>query len=313
MGRFFLFCKCKLTKISNTLLANTSHFHLIEDSFIFYINTMWKVLWIIRVIAGLLLLKAGFGKFGADADKMEFIGSAASNLLPFLDVLPTSVWFWVAAIGQVLAGAALVLWYKTKLAGILWALIMLFAWNHTGWGMDIELLTILIWSLIAAFLWGGDFSLSGMLKGGLGKAGAMAGWVAGGLWDVAKGAGNLAGDVVWWAADLAGKAASTATGAAWSVVGGVADTAGKVAGWAADAAKGTGGLIWGLAGWLWDVTESVINKWGDLAKNAVTQVANKVDAATGWVASDMIDKVEDMAGDMIEKAEDMVEEVIDVD
>ncbi len=287
-----------------------------------------KILGIIRVVAGVLILIAGLGKFGGD---MSQVGGAAPALLPFLWFLSNTAWGRAAAIWQVLAWAGLILWYKTRLAGLLAAIIMIFAWNVIGWELNPTLLVILLWAIIAAFMWGGDFSLESMLKWSLGKAGAMAGGVAGWLWGIAKGAGNLAGDVVWWAADLAGKAASTTTGAVWSVAkgaadvagsavdaagsvaGGVADAAWSVAGWAADAVKGAGGLIGGLAGWLWDAAGSVIDKWWDMAKGVVTAVADKVDAATGWVASGIIDKVEDMAEDLIEKAEDVVEEVIDVD
>lgn len=288
----------------------------------------WKILWVIRVIAGALLLLAWLGKFGGD---MSQLGAAAPWLLWFLDFLPNSARGWVATIGEILAGAWLLLWYKTRLAGLLWFIIMIFAWNAIGWSLDPKLLFILIWSAIAAFLWGGDFSLEWFLKGWLGKAWSLAGWVAGGLWDVAKGAGNIAWDVVWWATDLAGKAASTATWAvkdvAWaagnvaswavdaagSVAKGATDAAGWVVWWAADAVKGAGWAIWWLAGWIWDMAGWVIDKGGDMAKGVVGSIADKVDAATGWVASGIIDKVEEVAGDMIDKAEDVVEDMVDGD
>ena len=305
-----------------------------------------KILGIIRVVAGVLILIAGLGKFGGD---MSQVGGAAPALLPFLWFMSNTAWGRAAAIWQVLAGAGLILWYKTRLAGLLAAIIMIFAWNVIGWELDPKLLIILLWALIAAFMWWGDFSLESMLRGGFSKAGAVTWAVAGGIgwvWNVVKGAGSVIGDsvgkaastatgAVWSVAggvadvagsavdaagsvaggvvDAAGSAASTATGAVWSVAGGVADAAWSVAGWAADAVKGAGGLIWGLAGWLWDMAGWVIDKWWDMAKGVVTAVADKVDAATGWVASGIIDKVEDMAEDLIEKAEDMVEEVIDVE
>lgn len=286
----------------------------------------WKILWVIRVIAGILLLLAWLGKFGGD---MSQLWAAAPGLLWFLDFLPNSTRGWIATIGEILAGAWLLLGYKTRLAGLLWLIIMIFAWNALGWSMDPKLLITLIWSAIAAFLWGGDFSLESFLKGWLGKAWSLAGWVAGGLWDVAKGAGNLAWDVVWWATDLAGKAASTATwavkgaaDAAWSVASWAVDAAGSVAkgatdvawwvvGWAADAVKGAGGIVGDIAGWVGDLAGWAIDKAWDMAKWVVGSVADKVDAATGWVASGIIDKVEEVAGDMIEKAEDVVEDMVD--
>jgi len=274
---------------------------------------MWKLLWIIRVVAGILLLLAWLGKFGGMPGNIDFVWGAAGKLIPFLEVLPNNVWFRVATLGEILAGAALILGYKTKLAGIVWAIIMLFAWNATGWGMDPKLLTILIGSLLTVFMGPGDFSLDKMLWGALGKATWAVGSVAWGIGDVAKGAANAAGSVASGAVDAAGSVAKGATNAAGSAVKGVGDAAWSVAGWAVDAVKGAGWLAGDLVGWVGDLAGWAIDKAGDMAKWVVTQVADKVDAATGWVASGVIDKVEDMAGDMIEKAEDMVEDAIDGD
>ncbi len=294
---------------------------------------MQKILWIIRVVAGILLLLAWLAKFGGMPWNIDFVGWAAGQLLPFLEIIPNTIWFWIATLGEILAGAALILWYKTRNAALIAAVIMIFAWNATGWGMDPKLLFILIWSLLTLFMWAWDFSLDKMLWWALSTATGAVGSVAGWITDVAKGAvdaagsvaswavdaagsvawwvADAAGSVAWWALDAAGSVASWAVDAAGSVAWWVADAAGSVAWWALDAVKWAWWLAWGLMWWVADMAWWAIDKAWDMAKGAVSAVADKVDAATWWVASWIIDKVEEVAWDMIDKAEDVVEDMVD--
>ena len=273
--------------------------------------------------------------FGSD---MAQLWSAAPAFLWFLDFLPNTVWGWIGTIGSILAGAGLLLGHKTRLAGIVWAIILIINWNAIGRTSDVGLLITLIGSIIAAFMWGGDFSLEKMLKWTISKTGAVTWAVAGGIWwvwNVVKGTGSVIWDSVGkvadtatkWAADLANKAsdavstatkktkaaAEAASNTAKEVSKDATDTAEDVTSSAKNTAKWVGGMIWWLAEGLGGMAGWAIDKAGDAAKWAVTQIADKIDAATGWVASGIIDKVEDMAEDIIDKAEDMVEEVIDVE
>jgi len=62
---------------------------------------------LLRILLGVAWIYFGVGKFGADADKMEFIGSAATKLFPYLDFFSTDIRFWIAAITQIVIGLVL--------------------------------------------------------------------------------------------------------------------------------------------------------------------------------------------------------------
>lgn len=97
-------------------------------------NMCSYVTWVLRILLGAAWIYFGVSKFGADADKMEFIGSAATGLFPFLDFLSTSVWFWVAAITQIVMGLVLLAGcrFLVKYAAVM-SLIMLMFITHTAW------------------------------------------------------------------------------------------------------------------------------------------------------------------------------------
>lgn len=96
-------------------------------------KTKKTVLTILSLALGLGMLIFGLMKFGAPIEMQEWIGGAAHQAgLTFLSI---STWFWIATIGEIIAGILLLIGCsKGKKAGaLLTIIIMLVALNSTGW------------------------------------------------------------------------------------------------------------------------------------------------------------------------------------
>ncbi len=112
-------------------------------------STQEKVVWAVRILLGLGMLIFGNMKFGADAEMQAFVGGAGHSILPFLSV---GAWFWIATIGEIVAGLRLL--SGVKGGAMLTILIMLFALNAT-WFADPKAWIFLIAAIaVIVFKWG---------------------------------------------------------------------------------------------------------------------------------------------------------------
>lgn len=95
-------------------------------------KTLSQALMVLRILLGIAMIYFGATKFGADANKMAFIGWAAYGL--GLTFLSTTTWFWVATIGEILAWILLIMGKcYTKYGAGLTLIIMIFVGNAIGW------------------------------------------------------------------------------------------------------------------------------------------------------------------------------------
>ncbi len=105
-------------------------------------STKGKVLGAIRILVGLAMLIFGVMKFGAPADAQAFIGGAGHKLgLTFLSI---GTWFWIAVIGEIIAGLLLISGCKklSSLGAILTLIIMVFAINAAGFDLNAILVSV---------------------------------------------------------------------------------------------------------------------------------------------------------------------------
>jgi len=81
------------------------------------------------------MLYFGAMKIGASDMMVNFVGGAGAKMgLGFLSV---HTWFWIAVIGEIVAGLFLLLGGKwTKIGAILTLIIMMFAGNAIGWNFS---------------------------------------------------------------------------------------------------------------------------------------------------------------------------------
>lgn len=64
-----------------------------------------KILFVLRMLLGIAMIYFGVSKFGAPDMMVNFVGSAGAKMgLGFLSV---QTWFWIAVIGEILAGLLL--------------------------------------------------------------------------------------------------------------------------------------------------------------------------------------------------------------
>jgi len=68
---------------------------------------------VIRILLGLVMLYFGIMKVIGPAEMHALVGGAAHKFT-FLQFLSTEVWFWIATIGEIVAGIFLITghWYK---------------------------------------------------------------------------------------------------------------------------------------------------------------------------------------------------------
>jgi len=111
-----------------------------------------KVLWVLRIITWAILIIFGLGKFWWWSEWMAELGSAATNLLPFLSVIPTVARWWIAAISEVVAWLFIISWCRLLVSkwAILALLIMVFAW--TSQWISVPLIIVSAWALVALFV-----------------------------------------------------------------------------------------------------------------------------------------------------------------
>jgi hypothetical protein len=131
--------------------------------------------------------------------KIAFIGGAGAKMgLGFLSV---QVWFWIAVVGEILAGLLLLAGGKfAKIGALLTLIIMVFVGNAIGWNVsNVNFVLTTLAALVVLFYgngsWTGDTgidtsNLSGKIGGSLGGLGAMVG--AGAMLDSIK---DKVGDV----------------------------------------------------------------------------------------------------------------------
>lgn len=106
----------------------------------------WKILWGVRILAGLWILWWWLMKLWASPEMMQMVGSAWPAM--WLTFFGVTTWFWIAVVGEILAWLFLVSGCR-KLTGIgagLTIVIMLFALNLMGWTTPD---TLLAWIFLA--------------------------------------------------------------------------------------------------------------------------------------------------------------------
>lgn len=99
-----------------------------------------KVVGGIRILLGIAMLYFGGMKIGASPEMMAFVGGAAHKF--GLTFLSTTVWFWIAVVGELLAGALLLTGHWAKVGALLTLIIMAFAVNAVGANLNAILVTI---------------------------------------------------------------------------------------------------------------------------------------------------------------------------
>lgn len=116
-----------------------------------------KVLGIIRILLGAGMLFFWVMKLMqmGDPGTVEMVGGAGHAMgLKFLSV---TVWFWIATIGEILAGAMLLTGHKYKVGAILTIIIMAFAINAVG--MDPKAIAFLVGAILVLVMGPGCWML----------------------------------------------------------------------------------------------------------------------------------------------------------
>jgi len=92
------------------------------------------ITWIIRILLWAAMLYRGCMKlWNMSPESIEFVGWAWHKM--GLTFLSTTVWFWIAVIGQIAAGLMLLFWWKAKWGAVLTLVFMIFVWNVWGWDL----------------------------------------------------------------------------------------------------------------------------------------------------------------------------------
>lgn len=114
-------------------------------------NTTSSVVWLVRILLGAAMIFFWASKFGMWPEGQAMIWWAAH--LVWLTFLSATTWFWIAVIGEVVAWVLLLFWWKTKIWALLTLLIMVFAWNFTGWDLNINAIAVSLAAIIV-LVWG---------------------------------------------------------------------------------------------------------------------------------------------------------------
>lgn len=99
-----------------------------------------KIVGVIRILLGIAMLYFGVMKLGAGADMVAMIGGAGHKF--GLTFLSTTTWFWIAVVGELLAGALLVTGHWAKIGALLTLIIMAFAINAMGPNLNAVLVSL---------------------------------------------------------------------------------------------------------------------------------------------------------------------------
>jgi len=101
-----------------------------------------KVLGVVRILLWLFMIFMWVMKFGAPAEMVEMIWGAGAAL--GLDFLSITTWFWLAVIGELLAGILLLTGCNklSKIGAILALIIMVFAVNAVGFNTNSIIVSI---------------------------------------------------------------------------------------------------------------------------------------------------------------------------
>ena len=102
--------------------------------------TCSKIVGVIRILLGIAMIYFGVTKLGASPEMMAFIGGAGHKF--GLTFLSTTAWFWIAVVGEILAGAMLLTGHWAKVGALLTLIIMAFAVNAVGANLNAILVTI---------------------------------------------------------------------------------------------------------------------------------------------------------------------------
>ncbi len=118
---------------------------------------------IIRLGVGVLFLMGGIMKVTAVGPEMiAGVGGAAHSI--GLTFLSQTVWFWMAAIGEIVAGVLFIAGFLVPLASLLAIIIMFVAFASMGYNMQTGMITVIfaITSLGLGFTGPGMWSLKGL-------------------------------------------------------------------------------------------------------------------------------------------------------
>jgi uncharacterized membrane protein YphA (DoxX/SURF4 family) len=117
-----------------------------------------KALFVLRILLGLAMIYFGVTKIGAPAMKVAFVGGAGAKM--GLDFLSVTTWFWIAVVGEILAGLLILAGNKlAKIGAILTLIIMVFVGNAIGWDIsNVNFVLTTLASLVILFYGAGCWS-----------------------------------------------------------------------------------------------------------------------------------------------------------
>ncbi len=112
-------------------------------------STCHKIMGVIRIVLWLAMLYFGVMKILGPVEMHALVWGAAHKF-SFLTFLSTEVRFWIATVGEILAGLFLVTGHWYKIGAALTLIIMAFAINAMGFGLlpvavAVAAIAVLIW------------------------------------------------------------------------------------------------------------------------------------------------------------------------
>jgi uncharacterized membrane protein YphA (DoxX/SURF4 family) len=279
-----------------------------------------KALFVLRILLGLAMLYFWATKIGAPEMKIAFIGGAGAKM--GLDFLSVTAWYWIAVIGEILAGLLLLAGGKFgKIGALLTLIIMVFVGNTIGWDVsNVKFVLTTFASLVILFYGNGSWDnstwiggidtsdLSSKIGGGLGWLGAIVG--AGAMIDSIKDkVGDVNLDNISSLKDKMGNLGDMANldtlkdkmGDLWNIAN--LDTLKDKAG---DMLGGASTMFDGVKGHM----DTLADKAGDYADQAKDFIA-KADMVLPDSVSDKLNNVVDFVSDKADQAKVMVTNVTD--